>query len=155
MSVTAWRLAKPKHARSAFTGEGARLFGGRWNSLGVPVVYTAESQSLAALELLVHLDSPALLDEYDLIEVQIDPTLILSLDLHEYPRNWRDTPSPSRLQEIGDAWIAAAKSVALRVPSSLVPSESNFLLNPKHPDFAQVHIGKPFPFRYDARLRRK
>jgi RES domain-containing protein len=155
VSVSTWRIIKPKHAKAAFTGEGARLYGGRWNSPGVPAIYTADSRALAVLEVLVHLDAPALLDRYELIEVEMDPSLILTLELNEFPRNWRETPPPTRLQEIGDAWFIAGKSVALRVPSALIPRESNILLNPKHPDFEKVRIGKPFGFQYDARLRRK
>ena len=154
MSITCWRLTKRKHASAAFTGEGARLYGGRWNSPGVPMVYTAETQSLAALELLVHLDAPALLERYVLIEVQIDDSLALRLDLKDWPRDWRQSPPPARLREIGDAWVEAQKSAALRVPSALVPAEGNFLLNPRHPDFARLRIGDPLPFHYDPRIAR-
>lgn len=116
------------------------------------MVYTAETQSLAALEMLVHLESPALLNRYVLIEVAIEKSLILHLDLKEWPKDWRESPPPARLREIGNAWIEAGKSVALRVPSALVPDEGNFLLNPRHPDFGRLKIGKPLPFRYDPRL---
>jgi RES domain-containing protein len=152
VSVTCWRLTKRKHAAAAFTGEGARLYGGRWNSPGVPMIYTAETQSLAALEMLVHLDAPALLDRYVLMEVQMEENLVLRLDPKDWPKDWRQSPPPARLREIGDAWIEAAKSAALRVPSALVPGEGNFLLNPRHENFAQVRIGKALPFHYDPRL---
>lgn len=153
--VSVWRITKRKHARNAFTGEGARLYGGRWNNPGVAVIYTAENQSLAALEMLVHLDNPALLDSYVLIEVSVEKSLILNLDLREWPKDWRESPPPARLREIGDAWVAARKSVGLRVPSALVPDESNFLLSPRHADFDKVKIGKPVPFHYDSRLIKK
>ena len=155
MSLDAWRITKRKHGRTAFTGEGARLYGGRWNTPGVAMVYAAETQSLAALEMLVHLDVPALLDRYVLLEVGIEPALILQLDLKEWPRDWRESPSPGRLRDIGDAWIEAGKSVAFRVPSALVPHEGNILLNPKHPDFGRLRVGRPVPFRFDPRLLRK
>ncbi len=116
MIVSAWRIAKRKHSKAAFSGEGARLYGGRWNHPGTAMIYTAETQSLAALELLVHLDSTALLDQYILIEVGIEKSLILRLDLKEWPKDWRESPPPARLREIGDAWSEAGKSVALRVP---------------------------------------
>lgn len=118
------------------------------------MIYTAETQSLAALEMLVHLDAPALLDRYVLIEVKIEEPLILRLDLKSWPKDWRQSPAPARLREIGDAWIEAGKSVALRVPSALVPDEANFLLNPRHPDFHRLRIGRPLPFHYDPRLAR-
>lgn len=97
------------------------------------MVYTAESQSLAAFEVLVHLDAPALLDHNVLIDHTIDESLILRLDLNQWPRDWRHAPPSPRLPEIGDAWIEAARSVVLQVPSAVVPGESNFLLNPSHP----------------------
>lgn len=152
MTVTAWRIAKRKHARVAFTGEGARLFGGRWNSPGIALVYTAQSQSLAALEMLVHLDSSELLTSYVLFEVGIDKSLIKQVERSELPRNWRADPPPATVRAIGDAWAAGGASAVLRVPSSLLPGENNFLLNPQHEDFPKLQIGKPLPFRFDPRL---
>src|ERR1035441_7147716 len=84
--VSAWRITKRKHARSAFTGEGARLYGGRWNSPGTAIIYTAESQSLAVLEILVHLDSPELLKKYALFRVGIDESYIVDIDAAILPR---------------------------------------------------------------------
>jgi RES domain-containing protein len=153
MRVTAWRIAKRKHARTAFTGEGARLFGGRWNNPGTSIVYTAQSQSLAVLEMLVHLDSPALLEKYVLFEVGIDDSLIAHVDPSQLPRDWRVDPSPPRARAIGDDWTDSAASAVLRVPSALIPTENNFLLNPRHKDFPSLHIGKPMPFRFDRRLK--
>lgn len=152
MSLSAWRIVKRKYASSAFGGEGARLFGGRWNNPGVAIVYTAQSQSLAALELLVHLDSSELLAAYVVFEVRIDESMIARVDLSELPRNWRADPPPDRLRDIGDAWVAAGGSAVLRTPSTVVPAEHNFLLNPGHPDFARLEIGKRSPFRFDRRL---
>ncbi len=152
MTLTAWRITKRKHARDAFTGEGAREFGGRWNNPGTAMVYTAESQSLAALEMLVHLDSPELLQKYVLIGVEIDDELVTQLDMSRLPRNWRDDPPPAQVRAIGDEWVVSGSSAVLRVPSALVPGENNFLLNPQHPDFAKLRIGKPLSFRFDPRL---
>ena len=152
MNVTAWRIAKRRHSKTAFTGEGAKLFGGRWNNPGTSMVYTAQSQSLAVLEMLVHLDSPALLEKYVLFEVGIDDSLIEDVDPSLLPKTWRVDPSPARVRAIGDKWIGASTSVALRVPSALVPAEKSFLLNPRHKDFPKLLIGKPMPFRFDRRL---
>jgi len=148
MTVTAWRIAKRKHARTAFTGEGARLFGGRWNNPGTSIVYTAQSQSLAVLEMLVHLDSPQLLEKYVLFEVGIDDALITHVDPSRLPRTWRGDPSPARVRAIGDDWVGTDASAVLRVPSALVTTENNFLLNPRHKDFSSLRIGKPMPFRF-------
>ncbi len=152
MSITAWRIVKQKNEKAAFTGEGARLYGGRWNSPGTAMVYTAQSQSLAALEMLVHLDSADLLGGYVFFDVIIDEPMITAVDVATLPKNWRAEPAPAKLKAIGDAWIAAGASCVLRVPSSLVPAESNYLLNPKHPDFPKLKIGHAVPFRYDPRL---
>jgi len=153
LSVTAWRIVKQKKPpRKAFDGEGARLYGGRWNSPGTAMVYTAGSQALAALEMLVHLDAADLLGKYAFFEVTIEETLIRALAEADLPRNWRSDPPPPKLRRMGDAWAASAVSVALCVPSVVIPTEQNFLLNPKHPDFAKLQFGKAVPFRYDARL---
>jgi RES domain-containing protein len=150
--VAAWRITKRKHAKSAFTGEGARLFGGRWNTPGTALIYTADSQALAVLEMLVHLDSPELLKKYVLFPVEIDERCILALDPASLPKNWRAEPAPTRLQKMGDAWLDSSTSAVLRVPSSLVPGESSLLLNPGHPDFRKLAIGAPVPFQFDRRL---
>ena len=152
MTVTAWRITKRKHASAAFTGEGARLFGGRWNSPGMAVVYTAQSQSLAALEMLVHLESPELLANYILFEVGIDESMITRVELSQLPKNWRVDPPPAKVTAIGNAWVVGGASAVLCVPSALVPGENNFLLNPQHEDFPKLQVGKPLPFRFDPRL---
>jgi hypothetical protein len=105
------------------------------------VVYTAQSQSLAVLEVLVHLDSPELLKKYLLFEVVIDSSCVRELDLSNLPRNWKANPAPARVQAMGDDWVAGGNSAVLRVPSTLVPGESTFLLNPRHPDFRKLRIG--------------
>jgi RES domain-containing protein len=148
-----WRIAKASHAAAAFDGEGARLYGGRWNSPGTALVYTAESEALAALELLVHLRAPQLLAAYVSIPADFDEELVQSLAAASLPSGWRRYPAPSALQQIGDRWVLEARSVVLRVPSAVVPRESNFLLNPLHRDFARVALGRPVPFEFDARLR--
>ncbi|MBI2151045.1 MAG: RES domain-containing protein [Acidobacteria bacterium] len=144
MIVTAWRIAKRKHAKAAFTGEGARLFGGRWNNLGTAIIYTAQSQSLAALEMLVHLDSSELLGSYVVFEVGIDESLIAQVELTELPGNWRDDPPPAEVRAIGDAWVAGGSSAVLRVPSVVIPGENNYLVNPRPEDFQKLKIRNPY-----------
>jgi RES domain-containing protein len=153
--MNAWRITQQKHAKAAFTGEGARLFGGRWNSPGIPVVYLAQSQSLAILEVLVHLETQALLNQYVFLEATFDPSLVTTLDRSFIPKNWQSDPVPKAVQRIGDAWASSNESVILRLPSALVPDESNFLLNPRHPDFQKITISRPRPFRFDPRLSRR
>lgn len=152
MSIIAWRIVKRKLARGAFDGEGARRYGGRWNSKGVAVVYLAQTQSLAALEILVHVDSAQLLEHYVAIPVTIDPKLVTRVDASSLPKNWKAYPPPKRLREIGDGWVSSGNSAVLQVPSVIVPSESNFLLNPLHADYPRLKIGQPIRFRFDLRL---
>jgi RES domain-containing protein len=152
VSITAWRITKRRHAKTAFNGAGARKYGGRWNSSGTSVVYTSETQSLAILEILVHLEAPELLQRYVLIGVEIDAQLIEDLDNSRLPRNWRAEPAPVQLRNVGDEWVRSASSVALRVPSALVPAESNFLLNPAHADFRRLAIREPALFSFDERF---
>lgn len=155
MTLTAWRITKRKHARNAFDGAGARKYGGRWNSPGNAVVYTSQSQSLAVLEVLVHLDGPELLESYVLIPVSIDDSLVKKIEIRELPRNWRVHPAPKRLSAIGDQWLRAGASAVLRAPSALLPAESNFLLNPNHSDFHKLVIGDPLPFQFDSRMAKE
>jgi len=152
LSIVAWRIVKRRLARAAFDGEGARRYGGRWNSKGVAVVYLAQSQSLAALEIFVHLDSPQLLEHYVAIPVYIDSNMIVRIEASSLPKNWAAYPPPKSMRAIGDAWVAAATSAVLQVPSVIVPFEDNFLLNPHHPDFPKLQIGKPVSFKFDPRL---
>ena len=107
------------------------------------------------LEVLVHLDSSELLKKYLLFEVVIDPSCVSELNLSNLPRNWKANPAPARVRAIGDDWVAGGRSAVLRVPSTLVPGESTFLLNPRHPDFPQLQLGKPLPFQFDPRFARQ
>lgn len=141
--------------KDAFTGEGARRFGGRWNSPGHAVVYSAQSQSLAALEILVHVDSENLLLKYVAIPVTIKKSLIRSVDASRLPRHWRAYPAPSATRLLGDQWVINRESAVLQVPSVVIPDESNYLLNPLHPDFGELIIGAPKAFKYDWRLTRQ
>lgn len=152
MIVSAWRIVKRRLAHEAFSGEGARLYGGRWNSPGVSVVYTAQSQSLAALELLVHLESAELLYEYVVIEARFEASVVTHIPKANLPKEWRANPVPAATRAIGDAWIAADASAVLELPSAIIPTESIFLLNPQHSEFSQIKIGEPHDFELDRRL---
>lgn len=147
-----FRIAKARHARNAFDGKGARRYGGRWNSPGTPLVYTSATRALAALELLVHLQASELLTGYVLVEATFDAALVERLGPVRLPRDWKAFPSPAVLQEIGDRWAAERRSAVLEVPSAVVPAESNFLLNPRHPDFTKISVGRSGRFAFDPRL---
>ena len=152
--LTAWRIVKERHAASAFDGEGARLYGGRWNSPGTALVYTAESRALAMLEILTHLPTAALLGLFVCIPVRFDDALVTELRRNALPADWRREPAPASTRQLGDAWVQAGGSAVWRVPSVVVPPESNYLFNPAHPDFRAIKIGAAEPIRFDARLVR-
>lgn len=149
----AWRLTKTKYLSSAWNGEGAKKAGGRWNSLGVPVVYVSASLSLALVEVLVHLPAE-ILGAYSAVPVEIDDALMTALPPARLPPEWKDNPPPPAARAIGDRWVASGASVALRVPSVVVPGEFNFILNPAHRDFGRIRIGAPMSFPFDPRLAR-
>jgi RES domain-containing protein len=152
VTITAWRIVKAKHAATAFDGEGARLQGGRWNSPGTPMVYTSQSAALAALEMLVHLGRSATLRAYVLVACRYDAALVLRLDRKRLPKSWRSYPPPPRLQQLGDAWVKSDTSAVLEVPSAVIDTESNYLINPGHRDARAIRIADPQPFALDLRL---
>ena len=148
--MQAWRIVKEKHAATAFSGEGAYRSGGRWNSVGVRVVYASATQSLAALENLVHLN-PKVAFRYAAFRIEFDAALLEPFSA-ALPANWTEEPPPPSTQVIGDRWVKEARSAVLGLPSIVVRGEANYLLNPAHPDFARISVGKPEPFTFDPRL---
>ncbi len=126
--------------------------GGRWTSKGVAVVYASQSLALAALEVLVHLEKEDFLKHYLCNSVTIPSSLVRRLDPEQLPGRWRNFPSPLVLRAIGDQWVADQTSAVLQVPSAIIDTEWNFLLNPAHADFSQCKIGNPWPFKLDHRL---
>jgi RES domain-containing protein len=149
--VEAWRIVKARHASTAFSGEGAAKFGGRWNSRGVPMVYASSSRALAVLETLVHLNPPVRF-KFAAFRVRFDSRWVETLDPKRLPRDWRSEPPGQRCKTIGDTWVEEARSAVLVVPSVIVLGESNYLLNPAHPDFRKVLVSRPEPFAFDPRL---
>ena len=146
-----WRICSRNHRR--FDGEGARLYGGRWNQVGTSVVYASGSLSLTALELFVHVDIDTVPDELVAILAEIPDTLTMeTIKIESLPREWRRYPAPEVLKDIGTAWAKRGSSALLAVPSAVIPVERNYLLNPAHGDFKRVRLQKPVPFRFDVRM---
>jgi RES domain-containing protein len=116
------------------------------------MVYTAGSGALAALEMLAHLDAYEVLEAFLLAEATFDASLVEELDAGALPARWRSDPPPLELQRIGDQWVRSSRSAVLRVPSAIIETEDNFLLNPEHPDFPRVTFGVPVRFTFDPRL---
>jgi RES domain-containing protein len=137
----AWRICRLPYAD--LSGEGARIYGGRWNSPGRPVVYMAEAAALAVLEVRVHLDLDASLLPADYVLMAID---IDALDVETIE------PAPPDPRAFGDAWLASRRSPLLSVPSAIVPESRNLLLNVAHPDTGKARVASVRAFAFDERL---
>jgi RES domain-containing protein len=147
-----WRLTTSSTPDEAFDGAGAALFGGRWNTPGTPVIYTASHLSLAILEILVHAEPDRLKRPYFSFQVTIPDHAIEQVDPALLVPGWHLSPAPARLAEVGSDWARSRRSLALQVPSAVVPHEANFILNCDHSDFAALTIAGGESFRFDHRL---
>jgi RES domain-containing protein len=153
--VIIWRICKELRAVTAFDGEGARRYPGRWNHRGVPMVYCTTALSLAALEVFVHLDPDDLPDDLVSIRTELPDDLLPEVvDAGTLPNGWSQTPGPATLKDIGSSWIASSRGVALSVPSAIIPAERNILLNPSHPDMVRIVRHAPERFVFDPRMRK-
>lgn len=122
--------------------------------MGTPVVYTSATLSLAALELLARLSRRNLAGQ-QFVAVRADipgNVRVTTIERSELPTDWRAYPAPDPLRETGTRWAAEQTTAVLAVPSVLIPTELNYLLNPRHPDFRKIRVGRPEPFSFDPRL---
>jgi RES domain-containing protein len=151
--ITAYRISKKAFAATLWSGIGARDFGGRWNSKGIPVVYTSESRALAAMEQLVHLIKPRVLRGYVVASITFDDAHVQRVDPRGLPADWDNPVASTALKAFGDNWATALRYPVLAVPSAVIRGEWNYLFNPSHPTFAGYVKSRPVPFVYDPRLR--
>lgn len=145
-----YRIVSDKHSND-LSGAGSAIYGGRWNSKGKPVVYTGGSIEIALLEVLVNITTPQF-DNYNLVKIDIPDDSIYELRVTDLPKNWNQYPAPSVIVKIGDEWIDSNRSVALKVPSCIVPTAYNYILNCSHTYFKKVKIIDITPFKIDNRL---
>jgi len=150
--ASGWRIQRAKHSAGAFSGEGARRGGGRWNPVGVPLVYLSEHQSLAALEVFLQPQPLLAKIRYIALSAEWDQSLMEVLPVAGLPPTWRLLPAGPASVAVGDRWVREARSAVLAVPSAIIPAERNFLINPAHPDFRRIRIGEPVPFEFDPRM---
>jgi RES domain-containing protein len=148
-----YRILRKPYAKRPLDEEGAYRFGGRWSSVGTRLAYTAEHLSLAMIEYFIHIepDDPP----KDLVAVTAevpDSVSRISISPKQLPANWRQSPLPSELAEIGDRFVRDCRAATLIVPSALAPSESNWLINPQHPEFATTRLHSAEAFEYDSRF---
>ena len=148
-----YRLIKAKYADDPINPQGAKLYGGRWNSKGIPAVYASDSIALAVLEKLVHLHHHDALNYFVLCEITLQDNDIMTLAKDALPEDWRGDPPPASTMTIGDEWLSQCESLALAVPSTLVLQQFNLIINPNHPNFRDLPPSmKVEPFVFDSRL---
>lgn len=147
-----YRIAQCQYIKD-LSGSGARIFGGRWNSKGKPVIYTGSSRSLAALEALAHISQKNMQTSFCLAVIHVPESIsIKTMSVANLPLGWRAFPTQAILQEIGDQWIKSGRQALLQVPSVIIPDEYNYLINPLHADAKKIKIKNVFPFVFDERL---
>ena len=143
-----WRICRRRYAAEAMSAAGARLYGGRWNSRGVGVVYASTSLALAAVETFVNLEPN--LRPADLVSIEggvPDAVEIHRIDLTTLPAGWHESRDES-LRHFGDEWIRSGDTAILLVPSAAIRGEWNVLLNPAHPDFSKITLSAPERFEF-------
>lgn len=150
--MKAYRIAKKKYLED-LNGEGARLYGGRWNKKGVSMLYFSESLSLSLLEVLVHLDFKFLSSDFRYLEVEIpDASILPRIQLSDLDKNWRNNPPISSTKEFGGDWVASQKSLAIKVPSAILTMQSNIIVNPKHKLISELKILRSGKLDIDSRV---
>ena len=153
--MNVYRIGREEYIRD-LSGKGARLFGGRWNKRGIPMIYTSEHRSLAALEVLVHTAVHQVPNDLMLLTLSIpDDLSTITLPADDLPEKWRTFPAPEHLVELGSNWAESQNSLLFRVPSAVVPQEWNILVNPRHEAIKQIKIADVKAFSFDGRLTEK
>lgn len=145
-----YRITKRRYAADLL-GTGAALHPGRWNKRGTPVLYTGESKEIALLETIVNVP-PMMVPDLDVLTIEIPDDSITDLSVSDLPGNWSRYPVPTILSEIGEQWIRTGRTIALKVPSAVIHTASNFILNCNHNDFERVKVLDHSPFHFDPRL---
>ena len=148
-----YRITREKYHKD-ISGAGSRMYGGRWNSKGIAVLYTAETRALSTLELLVHTDYDLIPPRLKLltIELPIKSEQLYEIKIKELPENWKRVPPPDELKRIGEKCLVRENRLAIKVPSVIIPDEYNIVINPGHPDFERVLLKKIEDYQLDQRL---
>ncbi len=150
--MKAYRLVHRAFAHDALSGEGARRYGGRWNSKGQRMVYLADSLALVTLEVLVHTQAADDLLDYVWLELSFDAELLEKISDEQLPQDWRESPAPESTRALGNRWLLKQSSLLLRVPSAVLPQQHNFLLNPTHPNMTRLQVSDSQALDIDPRL---
>jgi len=151
--VRVWRICAQADVASGLTGTGGLYVSGRWHHKGRPVVYTSATPSLAALQVLVHVDPSLAPGDLRLVEIDIpDKVPVEACDPLKLTADWQVYPGPLALQDFGSSWLSSLRTAILSVPSAVMAMERNYILNPLHPDAQQMRAVRDLPFSFDARL---
>jgi RES domain-containing protein len=151
-----WRICRKPFARNPLDGKGGMYVGGRWHTARRAVTYASQSLALASLEVLVHCDIDLMPEDLVAIEIDVPSRVrIATITTSALPRNWRRYPAPPTCQRLGNAWLDGAAGALLRVPSAVIPSEHNFVLNPLHPEARFIRVVRAARFSFDRRLLRR
>lgn len=146
-----YRLAR--EAFAALSGRGASIAGGRWNSVGIEMIYTAQNRSLAMAEVAVHLTLATMPKDYVMLTINVpDDISLQEISEAELPKKWNVFPHTEATKLIGDTFIAEHKCCVLKVPSAITKGDFNLLINPKHKDFEAIKLIKQEPFPFDRRI---
>ena len=147
-----YRIGRTKYADD-LKGEGARLFGARWNNKMVGCLYTSESRALALLEYTVNVNIDDIPRALSISVIEIPDEHVRMLTEADLPGNWKEYPAPSSTKNFGSRLLSAASEPVIQIPSTIIPNEFNYLLNPMHPDSAQFKIIEIGDFSYDVRIK--
>jgi RES domain-containing protein len=147
-----YRIGRPIWARD-LSGEGARLYGGRWNPPGVPCLYASESRALALLEFTANVSPDAFPGALAITEIDIPEVEVMKPTLRQLPGHWRNYPAPDATRAFGERLLRQAEALVIRMPSVIIPEEYNFLVNPLHPEARSVRVLRVKEFKMDGRLK--
>ena len=147
-----YRIGKTKYANN-LSGEGARLFGGRWNHILTACVYASENRALALLEFTVNTNIDFIPRALSITTIEIPDTHILIVTQSDLPGNWKEAPAPSSTKDFGTQLLKTAATPVIKIPSVVVPDESNYLLNPAHPESSLCRVVETKDFVYDVRIK--
>lgn len=149
-----YRLSKQAYIND-LSGAGSERTGGRWNSKGIAVLYTAASRALAVVEIAVHIPLGIIPINYHMATIELPDNNIFKVDNNSLPANWHTNPFTKATQNIGDDFIINNRHLVMQVPSATVIGDHNYLINPRHPDFKKVKVQSTSPFEFDLRLFKK
>jgi RES domain-containing protein len=147
-----YRITGRKYAED-LTGMGAAMHGGRWNKKGSPVLYTGGNKEIALLETIVHTPQ-MLVPNLDILTIEIPDNSITEIKINQLPKNWTHYPAPTILSEIAEKWIEEGESIALKVPSCIIHSTYNYLLNCRHSEYSKLNLRERKNFNFDSRLKK-